>query len=242
MRTAALATAAAVTGVVAAMIVALSIHHATTTPAVYGAGWDLLLQGVGDDHLTAGVVDEAALTDDESFSAVTEVIDDLEVVVDDVRSSAIAVDDLRGHTPFVTVRGVEPRGIDEVGLGADTLADLGVGLGDTVTVDAGQPRQMTVVGVVAMPVSVDGGSNRQGVALTLAAAESAGFADDCDDDDVECSRNYALAATPGSISPRRSSRTSSTARWVRSTRPPRATSTGCPRSRRRRRSSPDYWR
>lgn len=184
-------------GVVATVVFGSSLHHAVTTPSVYGWGWDVELMGSGSDHIKDGVVEEAALVSDRRFSAVAEIIVDLEVTVDGRRERAVALADRSGHTSFVMVRGHEPRGGDEIAVGGRTLDDMGAHLGDTVLVSADGPaRRLQIVGVAALPVNEDGGSSTVGLAMSRSAADSIGFSGSCDDD-VACSRFYALTAAPG---------------------------------------------
>jgi hypothetical protein len=197
VRAAAGAVALGAVGVVATVVFGSSLHHAVTTPSVYGWGWDAMLIGVEGDQLSDGLVDEAALVDDPHFSTVAEIIVDLEVTVDGRRERAVALDDKVGHTSFVMVRGHEPRSVDEVAVGAGTLTELGRRIGDTIEVGAGGPtRHLQIVGVTALPVNEDGGSSTAGLAMTRATADSIGFNGSCDGD-VACSRHYALAAAPG---------------------------------------------
>ena len=110
MRAAAGAAAVGVTGVLATIVFGTSMHHAAVTPSVYGWGWDATLSGADGDQISDGAVDEAGLIADESFSAVAELVHDLEVTVGGAPARAMTLEDLRGHTPFVVVRGREPRG------------------------------------------------------------------------------------------------------------------------------------
>lgn len=184
-------------GVLATVVFGSSLHHAVVTPAVYGWGWDAALAGADGDQVSDGMVDERALIADESFTAVAELVHDLEVTVGGAPARAAVLEDRRGHTSFVVVEGAEPLALDEIAVGGRTLDQLGLELGDTVDVSAGGPAQsLEVVGVVALPVGGDGGSSSSGLAMSNLAAEAIGFTGSCDGD-VACSRNYALTAAAG---------------------------------------------
>ena len=195
--TAAMAAALGGIGVMATVVFASSLHHAVTTPSVYGWAFDGVLVGRdnGDDLDDAALA--AALTADPSFASVAEIVNDLEVTVDGTPNRSWVLHDLSGHSSFVTVRGREPIGPDEVAIGGETLDRLGLGLGDTVEVSAGGPgRTLEIVGVTALPVTEDGGSSSVGLAMDREAADALGFSGDCPAD-AECSRYLGITTVPG---------------------------------------------
>ena len=187
--TAAVAAALGGIGVMATVVFASSLHHAVTTPSVYGWALDGVLVGsdngddLGEDR---GLI--SAVTADPAFAAVAEVVNDLEVTIDGVPSRAWVLQDLSGHSSFVTTRGREPVGAGEVAIGGQTLEQMGLQIGDTVEVSAGgQPLALKIVGAAALPVTEDGGSGSVGLAMRREAAEAIGFSGRCESDD-ECSR------------------------------------------------------
>jgi hypothetical protein len=172
-----------------------SLDHAVTTPAVYGWGADGVLSD--SESNTLAVSTTQAIEDDPAFSALAEVVINLELTADGAPARAVVLDDLDGHTPFVMARGVEPVGPGQVAVGGETLEDLGKDLGDTVELSAGGPaRPMEIVGVAVLPVPDDGGSSSSGFALRGEAADAIGFTWTCDGD-VACSRHLAVSAAPG---------------------------------------------
>lgn len=196
--TAAVAAALGGIGVMATVVFASSLHHAVTTPSVYGWAVDGVLVGsengddLGDDAALA-----SALTVDPSFESVAEIVNDLEVTVNGIPDRTWVLHDLSGHSSFVMVRGREPIGPDEVAVGGDTLDRLGLDVGDTVEVSAGGPaRALEIVGVTALPVTEDGGSSSVGLAMDRDAADTLGFSGDCPAD-AECSRYLGLTTVPG---------------------------------------------
>ncbi len=195
--TAAMAAALGGIGVMATVVFASSLHHAVTTPSVYGWAVDGVLVGsengddLGDDDSLA-----SALVADPSFEAVAEIVNDVEVTVDGVPNRAWVLQDLSGHSAFVTVRGRQPVGPGEVAVGGETLDQLGLELGDTIVVSAEGPRRaLEIVGTTALPVTDDGGSSSVGLAMRREAADAIGFSGSCGD--AECSRYLALTTVPG---------------------------------------------
>jgi hypothetical protein len=187
-------------GVMATIVFAGSLHHATTTPSVYGWDFDGVLMGSdnGDDFGSfAGRAATAdAMADDPSLTAVAEIINDLEITANGVPNRAWVLQDLKGHSSFVTVRGREAVGPDEVEVAADTLDQLGLELGDPVEIAAGGPaRTLTIVGVTTLPVTEDGGSNSIGLAMRSVAADALGFGGSCEE--AECSHYLGVSARPG---------------------------------------------
>jgi hypothetical protein len=184
----------------ATVVFAGSLHHAVTTPSVYGWAFDGALVGNqnGDDLTDEAVATlHPTLAADSAFSAVAEAINDVEITIDGRADRAWVMGDLAGHTSFVTVRGREPSGANEVAMGSDNLDELGLDLGDTIEVGTGGPdRTMTIVGVVTLPVTGDGGSSNTGLAMRREAADAIGFSGTCGEE-AECSRYVAVTGAPG---------------------------------------------
>jgi putative ABC transport system permease protein len=138
---------------------------------------------------------ERALAEDPDLEVVGDVAFQVGVSLDGVPDAAIVASDVKGHLRPVVVDGHEPLGADEVALGASSLDRLGKEVGDTVLVGMGDDeRPMRVTGIVALPVSEDGGSSTIGAFLRQDAANELSF--DCDDQD-SCYRNVAIVAAPG---------------------------------------------
>ena len=188
--TAALAAALGGIGVMATVVFASSLHHAVTTPSVYGWALDGVLVGSDNgDDLGEDRALISAVTADPAFAAVAEVVNDLEVTVDGVPSRAWVLQDLSGHSSFVTTRGREPVGSGRGGdrgpdLRADGPRDRRHHRGQ-----CGRRRRwpLKIVGAAALPVTEDGGSGSVGLAMRREAAEAIGFSGRCESDD-ECSR------------------------------------------------------
>jgi len=192
---AAVASALGGLGVMTTVVFGSSLHHAVSTPSVYGWGAEGVLSDEASDLLSPRSLE--GLEADPAFTDLAEIVINLEVTADGAPARATVLDDRRGHTPFVMAAGVEPVGRDEVAVGGETLEDLGKEIGDTVRLSAGgEEREMEIVGVAVLPVPDDGGSSSSGFALRGEAADAIGFTWTCDED-VACSRHVAVQTAAG---------------------------------------------
>jgi ABC-type lipoprotein release transport system permease subunit len=156
----------AVAALVAALVVRASLHGLVTTPARYGARWDVSLKtldpaGMGDvgEHVVAlPGVGAASILLGEGLA------------IDGETTWTIALDPLKGTSiaPVVS-EGRAPVSADEIALGALTQQDLGKGLGDTVTLSTNlstsKPRRLLIVGTAVMN-AIDEGSPGLGAVVT----------------------------------------------------------------------------
>ena len=132
----------------------------------------------------------------------------LEVNGEELTSHAFEGDDR--DFDFVVVRGAPVGGDDEIALGESVLDDLGVDIGETVTVtdEAGEEHELTVVGTFASPDFAGEGPGTN-AALTFAAwealAQSEGVSElaftysagaDRDEVDQVLSDGYGVGASP----------------------------------------------
>ena len=78
-----------------------------------------------------------------------------------------------GPTSLVMRSGRPPVGVEEVALAGDTMADLGVAIGDRIDVTrrAAQPRSVEVVGEAIVPI-VDQGDPGEGIVMSLEGFET----------------------------------------------------------------------
>ena len=190
-------TALGVLGIVAAIVFAASIDRLVATPSLYGWGWDALVAGSDLSDLSDDVTPGEVLVDDPDLSVVAQIEMQLEATLDGTPVFLTAAIDLKGHLEPVVVRGAAPSRPDEIALGRDTLDDLGASIGDRVTVDlGGDPRAMQVSGVVALPVSSDGGSSTEGGYLGHDAATALATSARCEDGS-SCYRNLAITLAEG---------------------------------------------
>lgn len=199
-RSATVAVAVGTGGVLAATVFGGALGRATTDPAIYGWGVSGILTGSESSNIPAGTIDEAALADDDRLAAAATVFFGVETFIDGVPIRSLVVDDLRGHARSVVVHGREPTADDEIALGGQSLADLGLSIGDVAEVrmlPGTRPVPLRVVGQVLFPIPDDAESNAGGALVTAGAARAAGFDEDCSAFDVACSRNYFVDAVDG---------------------------------------------
>jgi len=166
-----LATALAVTVLVAAMTIAASTQHLLDTRALYGWSRDAQIGSDGTPSVGAPIVaglEQSPLV--RAFAAGT--VTDLEIA--GTRVSAFALDDLRGEVAIDLVDGRRPRTADEIVLGFKTLQAVGADIGDRVPVHIGRSRMpMTVVGSAVFSRIGNNGQLGRGAQITFAALQSA---------------------------------------------------------------------
>lgn len=187
-----------VLGLLSAIAFASSVDHLVDTPELYGWGWDGNVAGADlsdlEDEARAAVGER--LLADPDLAAVGSGVFQLALRVDEEPTLATAVGVERGRIEPTVVRGRAPVADDEVALGRDTLHAVGKDVGDTVHVSLDGPaRPLRITGVVALPVSSDGGTSTSGAYLPKAAATRLGFTT-CGDE-MSCYENVVFRVAPG---------------------------------------------
>jgi putative ABC transport system permease protein len=166
VRSAFVAVAIAVTGLLAAGVVAASYDELSHTPSRWGVPWSSTPDYFGDQSGDALLTQ---LAGDRRIDAVGDYASG-NLLLDGQAVPGSSLRMLRGAMRFTRVAGRWPHSPTEVALGAATAADLKVTVGDTVTGarQVGDPVVLTVVGTVVLPA--DGGEygTDKGAALTAA--------------------------------------------------------------------------
>ncbi len=177
-----LGSAAAIAAVVAVPTLHSSLDHLTGEPARYGVGWDAVATGVMGKASTQWMAGELQKVDD--MAAVATSWGTSNAVIDDRHLYLYAFETVpglpSGIVPTITA-GRAPAATDEVALGAQSLADSGARIGDTVTVDLlDQTYPMRVVGTVVVNDNYETDPGRGGVVTAdwLRAADPAGYGSD----------------------------------------------------------------
>lgn len=116
-------------GVVGVGVFGASLDRLVSTPARYGAPWDI---AVAMD----GLPREAVMADP-GIEAAALGLFQRPVLLAGRTVFAYGVDPVKGTLLPATVRGRAPVAADEVALGADTLTRAGVGVGDTIAIATG---------------------------------------------------------------------------------------------------------
>ncbi len=169
VRSAVAGVAIAVTGLLVAGVVSTSFGELSGTPAHWGVPWSSSPDYFGDEPMG----DLATrLADDDRVEALGRYAT-ATMVLDDQAISASSLETVKGNMQLTRLKGRLPTSPTEIALGAGTLGDLGLSIGDTVATiprDGGHPVPLTVVGTAVLPATdeytIDVGAvvTRQGMA------------------------------------------------------------------------------
>lgn len=165
--------AVCVAGVVGAGVVTASVVELRSDPARWGWNWSSMPDYFGDGDVSAL---ETRLRQDPRVDAVGHLVVD-GAVLDGQRVTSYAMQALEGSMGLTLRDGRLPTGPDEVALGAGTLSDLQVEVGDRVEVTGGdseRTREVTVVGTAVLPPTDEVRSDI-GAAWTPAGLRRHGF-------------------------------------------------------------------
>jgi ABC-type lipoprotein release transport system permease subunit len=167
--------AIAVAAVVGALAFTGSLDGLLDQPARYGVLWDAEVVSVGSSTEGVAAASDAALTDPD-VDAVGEGYVGVPLAIGDLRVSGIALDNRRGPSLMATVlEGRLPLRAGEVILGTQTMRELHVGIGDSVSIQvAGTPAAPSdkIVGRASFPTLADGLGLGRGVGFTIAGLQS----------------------------------------------------------------------
>ena len=168
-RTAIVATATAIAGVVGVLGFGASLQHLVDTPALYGWAFDAV--GVDVSHVDA-------VRHDPDVTSVVEATAQLALRVDGHPVLGFALRPVSGTADFPIVRGHEPRAADEVALGAKTMRHAGVHIGDTVHVAGPEgDADMRVVGQAVFLTDQDAYPLADGAMVHPAVVDHLGLGD-----------------------------------------------------------------
>ncbi|MDQ4131399.1 MAG: FtsX-like permease family protein, partial [Actinomycetota bacterium] len=146
------ATAAAtlsLAALISAVVFGANLDRMLKTPRLYGFNWDVIVGDPFYEDLTDELV--PPLLGNRSVGGLSSVAFS-EVTIGDERTQALGFETLRGAVLPPILDGRPPQGTDEVVLGTKTLEAVGAGLGEMVTVRAGeQTRQARIVGRGVFP-------------------------------------------------------------------------------------------
>ncbi len=144
--------------VCAAVVMRSSVDGLVHDPAAYGQDWQLRV-GTGEGEVSTMAEQLATDPRVEALDLVAQGA--LDVATDDgagARVATLGIQGVEGGSSLGILSGRAPNGPGEIAFGSQSMSDLGVGIGDTVTVNAscGQ-RSMVVVGRTIVPLI--GGDN-----------------------------------------------------------------------------------
>lgn len=153
----------------AALVFSESLDHLLSTPRLYGASWDVLVQATGTDEGKGVTPAAPVVARDPAVAAWSQGYSGVPLRLGSGEVQAIALEPGNGEPLQPTlVRGRLPR-TGEIAVGVRTLANLHAQIGDTLRVALAGPQQQTVriVGVVILPTLGDQLTLGTGAALTV---------------------------------------------------------------------------
>ena len=160
-----------VAALTAALVFSGSLNHLLSTPQLYGASWDVLVQTIESGNPGQGVTAAVPVVSrDPQVAAWATGYSGVPLRLGDTQVQAIALNPGHGGTLQPTiVRGRAPR-TGEIVLGERTLASLHAHLGETLPLQLarGPTKSVTVVGIAILPTLSDTLTLGSGVALTVA--------------------------------------------------------------------------
>ncbi len=154
VRSAFLGIAIGVAAVMAAGVLTVSFGHLADEPPRWGWNWSSLPDYFGDGDPT---VLEQRIVDDDRVAGVGSLAT-ASVVVGDLPLTGYSMTALSGDMTITRRSGRLPSSSGEVALGTETMAELGIRLGDSLDVlerGVSSTRRMVVVGTVVLPPSED---------------------------------------------------------------------------------------
>jgi ABC-type lipoprotein release transport system permease subunit len=171
---------AGVFGIVAALTVSHGLDAALADPAAAGVTWDATVLGGTVDY--AKGVDEVApafvrAARDQRDAAAVAVVGRAVVDVNGAGVPVFDVKPVRGRVSLVTIAGRAPTRPDEAAIGPSTARQLGVGIGERVTITGHGKRTFRIVGEALFPNEVHSGFT-EGVWVTPAAMRVVGQSTD----------------------------------------------------------------
>lgn len=162
VRSAFLAVAFGVSGLIAVLVFVSSIDELVDAPERYGSPFDAMVSGFSGDVLRDGEVDLLA---DPRVARLGVGLGGLGRVGGD-EVNTYALDSLKGDMSLTILEGHPPSGGAEVVLGSSTLDAAGVALGSEVDVEgAAGTLRATVVGTAVFPVTDERSAPGRGVLL-----------------------------------------------------------------------------
>jgi hypothetical protein len=170
-RSALIAVAVGITGVVAVITFSANLSHLLTTERLYG--WDFdgaLLANDGSDGGVDDAVAGLALDPAVTGLAHGEVVS---LPIGGEIVEAFAIEQIRSSTHPTLLAGRLPAADDEVVLGAETLERIGLTVGDRVPVDGAPPiTSLRIVGKAVFPELGNNGDLANGGILTRRAVDA----------------------------------------------------------------------
>jgi len=162
----------AIGAVVASLTFASSFQHLFDTPRLYGWNWDAAVGSPYTDDISAKVVPVLNRLPGITAFAQANVMSRVDVRAGARHRTVLPVfgfDPLRGNVHPPIIDGRWPSGPNEIAFGAKTMRELGVDIGDTVTLTAAQHAtdRVRVVGRAVFVDTSGTGGLGEGAGMTL---------------------------------------------------------------------------
>jgi hypothetical protein len=154
VRSAFVGVAIAVTGLLAAGVVATSYHELSATPAHWGVPWQSSPDYFGDEPMDQLVAELAADHRVQTLARYASA----SMVLDGEAITGASLEAVKGDMHLTRLVGRLPTTPTEIALGTATLDRLGLSIGDTtaaVPAGGGDPVALTVVGTAVLPATDD---------------------------------------------------------------------------------------
>ncbi len=156
--------AIAAAALTAATTFGANLDHLLSTPAQYGATWDLQLGQPTFPDVTAQLLPGLAANPDVSDAAAGTLV---QLQIGGRRVDAVAREQVKGALPYTVLAGRPATAPDEVVLGSKTLRSLGKHVGEVVDVRVGTASaQMRIVGRAVFADIGDASQLGNGVQMT----------------------------------------------------------------------------
>ncbi|MEP7201379.1 MAG: FtsX-like permease family protein [Ilumatobacteraceae bacterium] len=169
-----------VVGLVAVAVIGASLHRFVAIPDRWGTTWDVALpptvfaaENANPADEAAGEPDREALVADPEIEAAAIVLYDEQLSINGVEAISMTVDPVKGGIAPTVIEGRAPSADDEIAVGRDTMRDVGVELGTSVTVTSRSQvsEQLRIVGVIAFPTIGEPTAVATGAVLTAKAGD-----------------------------------------------------------------------
>jgi hypothetical protein len=173
--TALVGTVLAVAALIAATVFGASLTNLLSTPHLYGANWQVDLEGVPNHTLHAIV---STLKHNPTVSKITYGGEGKYLKINGVPVESIYVDVAKGPMAYTLVSGHYPTRVGQMDLGQTSLAQTKTHVGSRVSVSVvntegvTHTQPVTVVGTVVIPPSANIGGLGDGVLLSIKGLES----------------------------------------------------------------------
>lgn len=138
-----------VLGVVACLTFRAGLSDTVADPARSGVVWDFTVAAEG----SVAKGDVATIAKDEGVAASLDAQWSRAVNINGRPTPTFGTKAVKGNLDLVVLAGHAPRGLHELAIAPTTMQELGLHLGDTVTVGPGAGRRMQIVGKALLPAS-----------------------------------------------------------------------------------------